>query len=92
MIYSNCGILGSEAGCDFPEKIPPYIDNMIRLSLVEIPDNAYLVDEWRYDKIINSEYFHCLEMEAAKMGRVFCEKRMIGLTDYGDQFRKICLS
>ena len=32
--------------CDFPEKIPLYIDNMIRLSLVEIPDNAYLVDEW----------------------------------------------
>ena len=92
VIYSNCGILGYEAGCDFPEKIPLYIDNMIRLSLVEIPDNAYLVDEWRYNKIIDSEYFYCLETEAAKMGRVFCEKRMIGLTDYGDQFRKICLS
>ena len=80
------------AGCVFPEKIPLYIDKMIRLSLVEIPDNAYLVDEWRYNKIIDSEYFYCLETEAAKMGRVFCEKRMIGLTDYGDQFRKICLS
>lgn len=92
VIYSNCGILGYEAECDFPDKIPLYIDNMSRLSLIEIPDNAYLVDEWRYNKIIDSEYFHCLETEAANMGKVFFEKRMIGLTDYGDQFRKICLS
>lgn len=92
VLHRNCGILGYEAGCEFPDKISLYIDNLVRLSLVSIPENSYLVDEWRYDKIVNSTYYQTLQMEAELIGKIFCRKRMIGLTDYGMQFREICLA
>ena len=92
VFYSNCGILGFEAGCEFPHRISLYIDNLIRLSLVRVPENSYLIDEWRYDKIINSDYYQRLKTEAEQLGEVFCSKQMVGLTDYGMQFREICLT
>ncbi len=92
VIYRNCGILGYKAGCIFPNKISLYVDNLKRLALVEVPENAYLVDEWRYDKILDSDYFNALDVKAEKEGKVSYEKRMIGLTDYGMLLKEICLS
>lgn len=92
VLHNNCGVLGYEAGCEFPDNISLYIDNLIRLSLVNIPETSYLVDEWRYKKIVTSEYYQTLIMEAEQFGEVHCVKRMIGLTNYGMQFRDVCLS
>lgn len=92
MIYRNCGILGYKAGCIFPDRISLYVDNLKRLALVEVPENACLIDEWRYDKIANSDYFNALIVKAEEEGKVFFEKRMIGLTDYGMLLKEICLS
>lgn len=92
VIYRNCGILGYECGCVFPNKISLYVDNLKRLALVEVPENACLIDEWRYDKIAGSDYFKALSLDAEKEGKVLYEKRMIGLTDYGMLLKEICLS
>lgn len=89
--YRNCGVLGEEAECIFPEKLSLYTDNLQRLALVEVPENNYLVDKWRYDKVFNSEYINLLMKEAEKEGDPFFERKMIGLTDYGMQLREICL-
>lgn len=90
-IYRNCGMLGFEAKCTFPENISLYIDNLKRLELVEVPENSYLIDKWRYDKIINTDYYNSLLKNAEKEGFPFYEKRMIGLTDYGKRLKEICL-
>lgn len=92
VIYRNCGILGYKAGCIFPDRISLYVDNLKRLALVEVPENACLIDEWRYDKIADSDYFKALTIKAEEEGKVFYEKRMIGLTDYGMLLKEICLS
>lgn len=91
-IFRNCGVLGYEAQCAFPERISLYIDNLKRLAVVEVPENNCLADEWRYDKIVDSNYFRALVEEAGKEGTPLLEKRMVGLTDYGMQLRGICLS
>ena len=90
-IYRNCGILGFEAGCDSPEKISFYIDNLKRLELVEVPQDSYLIDEWRYEKIINTDYYNSLIKNAEKEGTPIYKKRMVGLTDYGKCLKEICL-
>lgn len=92
VLYSNYGVIGYEANCEYPEKISLYVDNLKRLALVNIPENSFLIDEWRYEKIVNSEYYESIVAEAKKEGEVFCVKRMIGLTDYGMRLREICLS
>lgn len=92
VIYRNCGILGYKAGCIFPDRISLYVDNLKRLALVEVPENACLIDEWRYDKIADSDYFKALTRKAEEEGKVFYEKRMIGLTDYEMLLKEICLS
>jgi len=63
-----------------------------RLALVEIPENGCLADEWRYDKIVNLDYFALLMEKAQEEGEPFYEKKMIGLTDYGMRLKEICLS
>lgn len=91
VIYRNCGVLGREAGCVFPEKLSLYTDNLQRLALVEVPGNNYLADEWRYNKIIDTDYFNSLIKKAENEGEPFYERKMIGLTDYGMQLKEICL-
>lgn len=91
-IHRNCGVLGFEAECEIPENLPIYLDNLLRLSLIEIPESSGLADEWRYDKIIHSKYCQELATSAKADGEVMFENKMVGLTDYGAQFRKICLS
>lgn len=92
VLYNNYGILGYEAGCDNPDRISLYIDNLQRLALVKVPEQSFLIDEWRYDKIVNSEGYKSLFKTAELDGEVFYVKRMIGLTDYGAQLKEICLS
>lgn len=58
---------------------------------MEVPETSRLIDDWRYDKILNSEYYDILRSEAEKSGDVFSIPKMIGLTDYGMQLREICL-
>lgn len=90
-IYRNCGILGFEAGCDFPEMISFYIDDLKRLELVEVPQDSYLIDEWRYGKIINTDYYNSLIKKAEAEGTPIYKKKMVGLTDFGERLKEICL-
>lgn len=92
VVYSNFGVIGYESNCEYPEKISLYVDNLKRLALVQIPENAFLIDEWRYEKIVNSTHYKDIVEKSKKEGEVFCVKRMIGLTDYGMRLREICLS
>lgn len=37
VVYSNYGVIGYEADCEYPEKISLYVDNLKRLALIRIP-------------------------------------------------------
>lgn len=91
LVHSKCGVLGFEAQCEFPEKISLYMDNLVRLSLVHIPEQSGLADSWRYDKITSTVYFQKLVEDAKTAGTALWVKRMAGLTDFGADFRDACL-
>lgn len=88
--YANIGILGYESNCEYPEEFPVYVDNLIRLGIVSVPEGHYLADKWRYDKVLDHEYVKGILHEAEKMGKVYINHKMIGITQLGDAIRKIC--
>lgn len=88
--YANIGILGHESDCEFPEEFPVYVDNLIRLGIVSVPEGRYLIDEWRYEKVLNHKYVKEILQEAEKTGKVFIIHKMIGITQLGDMIRTIC--
>lgn len=90
-LFSNVGVLGAEGGCEFPDELPLYIDNMIRLGLVSVPSGEYLADAWRYDKILNSLCFQEKRDIAVKSGEVIVTHKMIGVTELGDTLRNLCI-
>ena len=65
--------------------------NLVRLGLVEIPENSGLADDWRYDKIRNSSLFLEKVEFAEKKGRVFFLKKMVGITALGSDLRKTAM-
>lgn len=87
--YSNVSVLGFEAECDFPENIPQNIDNLCRLGLTEIPVGSYLIDNWRYDKIINHNYF---KQSVGELQKYQIQKKSFGITDLGNSFKNICFA
>lgn len=56
-IFNSIGVIGEEANCEFPDRLPLYLTNLTRLGLVEIPENSGLADDWRYDKVRNNSSF-----------------------------------
>lgn len=88
--YANIGILGYESDCEYPEEFPIYVDNLIRLGIVSVPEGHQLADEWRYKKVLNHKYVEEILQQAELIGKVFIRYKMIGITQLGDTIRKIC--
>ncbi|MHB8125654.1 MAG: DUF4393 domain-containing protein [Desulfitobacteriaceae bacterium] len=89
--FSNLSILGWDAKCDFPENTPIYINNLCRLGIAEIPASGYLVDDFRYDKILESQAFAKILEEAPEENKYNIRKKMFGISDFGVSFRNICI-
>jgi len=89
VLFSSIGVLGEEAGCEFPDKLPLYLNNLTRLGLVSIPGDSYLADSWRYDKIMESRFFLDKIDLAEKQGKVLIHKRMVGITSLGGDLRRV---
>jgi hypothetical protein len=92
-------LVGREAGCDFPDHTPTYLDNLVRLGLLELP-RAYGI---RGPMLATPGVYESLESEAAQAlselknhfedqgGRLAFERSFITLTDLGLQFCRACV-
>lgn len=89
--YSN---LGQEAGCEFPEMTPSYINNLCRLGLGEVPDFGHYTSSGVYDHLESSAYITRLkaQIEATPNQKAKITRKMILVTALGKQFVKVCLS
>lgn len=90
VFFSNASVLGYDANCELPENTPIYINNLCRLGVCEIPD-SYLIEDWRYDKIIKSESYTKIIGSINKDNKHSYVKKMFGITDFGQSLRRICL-
>lgn len=96
--FLQCDMHGEENWIDFESEISEVIQsidrdmrenhfysNIIRLS------NEFFIDEWRYGKIINTDYYNSLIKKAEAEGTPIYKKKMVGLTDFGERLKEICL-
>lgn len=89
----NMTTFAYECECERPENISNYIENLTRLGLVEIPPFGTLVDEWRYDKIYDSNGYKDKIVEAEnkyEITDIKANHKCFGITDFGSAFRDIC--
>jgi hypothetical protein len=88
----HVGTLGQDAGCRRPQQTPEYLDNLYRLGLLEIPESAHLFDDWRYDKIGNLDSVKNARVDIPQGGQFAIVKKMVGVTSFGEAFRKACVT
>ena len=87
-IFKNISVIGLEAECAVEENTPVYLDNLSRLGLISINEIA-LADAWRYDKVESCPDFCKKIKEAREQGEVVICKKTVGISGYGEAFRKI---
>lgn len=90
-MHRHIGTLGTDSGCEYPEALPKYIDNLSRLGLVEVPALGRLSEDWRYNRIRALEIVQTAG-ERAPGGALMTNfvETMCGLTNLGSSFRKAC--
>jgi hypothetical protein len=93
IIVRNFSTIGQNAGCAHPELTPNYLDNLIRLGLLEIPPNRYIIAEGLYETIQNSSELDAVkqQVEATEGLTLDFDKKKIELTDLGKQFCAACV-
>jgi hypothetical protein len=87
MVAPGLNMIGAEAGCRYPDRVPSYLNNLYRLGLIwfsrePLPNPLdYQVLEAQPDVI-----------EAKRAGgRAKTVRRSISLTPFGDDFCRVCL-
>lgn len=89
-IYRHLGTLASDAGCEHPEQLPTYVDNLCRLGLIEVPSMRLLAEDWRYDRILSLGLLQQARTQVPAGASFDVEKAMCGLTSLGGSFRNAC--
>jgi hypothetical protein len=87
LVAQGLNLIGAEAGCRHPERVPLYLNNLDRLGLIWFPR----------DPIDNPMRYQVLEaqpeaMEAIRQaGRAKTVHRSVRLTAFGQDFCQVCL-
>ena len=87
LVAQGLNLIGAEAGCRYPHRVPLYLNNLDRLGLVWFPR----------DPIDNPMRYQVLEaqpdaMQAIKQaGRAKTVHRSVRLTAFGQDFCQVCL-
>lgn len=85
-------LIGEEAGCQYSDLCPSYLDNLARLGLIEIPTMVHLTDSERYKSLEDHKSIADLKAGLAQTkNSVSCERRVARLTAFGRQFCAVCV-
>jgi len=78
--------------CPSRRPIPSYIDNLLRLNLIASPSNLGINEERHYRDLLGQAFIADFEARKPAHLKAEIERRVITLTDFGDKFRRCCLS
>ena len=86
-------LLGYEAGCEFPQLTPTYIDNLCRLGLAEVPTFLEYTTPGAYDALENHPQVGVLKqsLEKDEKWRIAIERKGLQITELGKQFCRVCV-
>ena len=74
-----------EGVLELPQNMPVYIENLIRLQMIEIPADAHYTAEELYTPLETQTVFIGIPNETIKYDR-----KIVNVTPFGKQFVKIC--
>lgn len=93
MALRNFSLIGQAAGCDHCDLTPSYLDNLCRLGLLEIPEDAYLTAPDTYDSLENFQTIINLRRNIDKSDKHKSKisKKVVRTTALGEQFCQACV-
>lgn len=92
VILRNFSVLGERAGCELPQMTPAYIDNLARLKLIDLFDDAYFSDSNRYNELIEHPEIKEAQLVPLEEGRVYdILKGYLTISVFGELFCNICI-
>lgn len=89
--YSHLGV---QAGCEYPNMTPAYIDNLCRLGLAEVPTFWEYTTKGVYDALENDPHVkaHKASIEANPEIQPVLERKGLRVSELGKQFARICVA
>jgi len=90
----NVTFLGKEAGCFCPDLACEYVNNLVRLGLVEVWSGTHIIGEGIYEEFEKLEEVGRAreKVEAAGLkGKVVVVKKVLHVTKLGRQFMNACV-
>ena len=88
--FSHLGLI---AGCEFPQMMPSYIDNLCRLGLAEVPTFWQYTSKGVYEPLEADPQVKAItaSLEANPEFTVVLERKGLKVTQLGAQFSQICV-
>lgn len=92
-VLTHYSHLGVQAGCEYPQMTPTYIDNLCRLGLAEVPTFREYTTKGAYDALENDQLVteHKAAIEANPEIQPVLEKKCLQVSELGKQFARICV-
>ncbi len=92
-VLVHFSLLGWEAGCDFPDLTPAYIDNLCRLGLAEVPAFFQYTAPGIYDALEQHPKVQSAKkaIEDNEKLRASIEREGLRITELGKQFCNVCV-
>ncbi|MBX3745342.1 MAG: DUF4393 domain-containing protein [Verrucomicrobiae bacterium] len=93
VLHQNVSLIGTEAGCAYPDLTPSYLDNLCRLGLLEIDNMARLKDDKVYETIETAPSVKLLKEHYEKQDglKIYLKRKKIDVTHLGRQFANACI-
>lgn len=93
-LVPHFSLLGQQAGCQFPNSVPTYIDNLVRLGLCEIPEFFEYTSPGVYEPLEKHPTVEALKkrFESDEKWNVSLERKGIKVTSLGKQFASACIT
>jgi len=88
LVAPGLNMIGAEAGCRYPDRVPAYLDNLNRLGLIWFSRET-LRDLNRYQVLEAQPEAAEAMREAGRTARTV--RRSIHLTPFGTDFCRVCL-
>lgn len=87
--YTNIG----DTICESPENIGVYIDDLIRLKIIDVPSDRHLIDKSKYDCLKNSEFIQKLRNDDILLAdqRYDFNEKVLSVTEFGLGFIRCCI-
>lgn len=92
-VLVNFSQIGNQAGVEFRNLTPTYLDNLCRLGLAEIPAMLQYTGKGVYDPLESAPEVLSTKsaIEQNPKWRVVIERRVLRVTELGKQFARVCV-